>query len=79
MYKYLFKYLGKLSRIQILQPCLGANGIFIISFHRCPETSSVDESITPDFPKRKIYINATVKVNCFIFYYLPVLGTWVYL
>jgi hypothetical protein len=28
---------------------------------RCPETSSVDESIVPDFPKRKIYINATVK------------------
>lgn len=28
---------------------------------RCPETSSVDETIVPDFPKRKIYINATVK------------------
>lgn len=32
---------------------------------KCPETSYVDESITPDFPKRKIYINATVKAfNC---------------
>jgi len=30
---------------------------------KCPETSSVDESITPDFPKRKIYINATVKAS----------------